>query len=256
MDALAGFAFGLAIAVITTPVGVSGAVFLLPVQLSVLSVPSPSVNPTNLLYNVVAVPGALLRYRRVAPLRSPLATLLVFGSVPGVVLGASIRVLLIPGGTIFRVLLAVLLLPLGLWLIGGDRAGRQASSRTLAPGLVTGLAFAAGLLGGIYGIGGGALLAPILVGSGYLLAEVAPAALVSTFLTSCVGALSYAILAIFGHPAAAPDWALGLVCGLGGLLGGYVGAGLQPRIPQRALRALLGGVAVALAIGYLVAVAR
>src|SRR5689334_1840524 len=34
------------------------------VQLSVLAVPSPAVTPTNLLFNVVAGPGARLRYRR------------------------------------------------------------------------------------------------------------------------------------------------------------------------------------------------
>jgi uncharacterized protein len=43
---------------------VSGAVFLLPVQVSLLGVPSPAVTPTNLLFNVVATPGGLLRYRR------------------------------------------------------------------------------------------------------------------------------------------------------------------------------------------------
>lgn len=56
---LLGFIAGVLISVVTAPVGVSGAVFLLPVQLSVLGVPSPAVTPTNLLFNVVAVPGAL-----------------------------------------------------------------------------------------------------------------------------------------------------------------------------------------------------
>jgi uncharacterized membrane protein YfcA len=58
---LAGLAAGLLIAVVTAPVGISGAVFLLPVQFSVLGVPNPAVTPTNLLFNVVAGPGALLR---------------------------------------------------------------------------------------------------------------------------------------------------------------------------------------------------
>ena len=52
-------AFG--IAVLTTPAGVSGAVLLLPFQVSVLGTPSPAVTPTNLLYNVIASPGALYR---------------------------------------------------------------------------------------------------------------------------------------------------------------------------------------------------
>ncbi|CAL9522069.1 hypothetical protein SUDANB174_03838 [Streptomyces sp. enrichment culture] len=54
---LLGFAAGLLISVATAPVGVSGAVFLLPVQVSVLGVPSPAVTPTNLLYNVVLAPA-------------------------------------------------------------------------------------------------------------------------------------------------------------------------------------------------------
>ena len=61
---LAGSAAGLVISALTAPVGISGAVFLLPVQLDVLHVPNPRVTPTNLLYNVVAGPGALLRYHR------------------------------------------------------------------------------------------------------------------------------------------------------------------------------------------------
>lgn len=53
----AGMIVGALISVVTAPVGVSGAVFLLPVQLSLFGVPSPAVTPTNLLYNVVAARG-------------------------------------------------------------------------------------------------------------------------------------------------------------------------------------------------------
>jgi uncharacterized protein len=38
---------------IASPVRVSGAVLILPFQVGVLGTPSPSVTPTNLLYNVV-----------------------------------------------------------------------------------------------------------------------------------------------------------------------------------------------------------
>ncbi|MFE9206635.1 hypothetical protein [Micromonospora sp. NPDC007230] len=43
------FLAGLIISGITSPVGVSGAVFLLLVQLSLLHVPRPVIMPTNLL---------------------------------------------------------------------------------------------------------------------------------------------------------------------------------------------------------------
>jgi uncharacterized membrane protein YfcA len=50
----------------------------------------------------------------------------------------------------------------------------------------------------------------------------------------------------------APDWPLGLLCGAGGLSSGYLGAWLQPRLPDRALRLLLAGGAIILTCLYLV----
>ncbi|MFE2289652.1 TSUP family transporter [Streptomyces sp. NPDC059452] len=252
---LLGFAAGLLISVVTAPVGVSGAVFLLPVQVSVLGVPSPAVTPTNLLYNVVAGPGALLRHHRNGGLRGPLTRLLVLGTVPGVVVGAVIRVFAVPGPSVFRLLIAVLLLPLGGWLCLRTlhRAARRTTpAREPSPRTVTRLAMAVGVAGGIYGIGGGSLLGPILVGRGMPVAKVAPAALAATFVTSVVGAGTYALLSLTTTGDIAPYWSLGLACGLGGLCGGYLGAYLQPRLPETALRLLLG--VLALGIGGIYAV--
>ncbi|WP_369272339.1 sulfite exporter TauE/SafE family protein [Streptomyces sp. R11] len=248
-----GLAAGLLIACVTAPVGVSGAVFLLPVQLSVFGVPNPAVTPTNLLFNVVAGPGALWRYRRDGALRGDLARRLVLGTLPGVVLGAALRVFALPGPEVFRLLIAALLLPLGLWL--SLRSLKQTHhrpppARELTPRTLTGLALAVGVVGGIYGIGGGSLLGPILVGRGLPVARVAPAALAATFATSLVGAATYALLSLISAGDIAPDWWLGLACGTGGLIGGYLGARLQPHLPERALRLLLGTLAAALGALY------
>ncbi|MEU1862838.1 sulfite exporter TauE/SafE family protein [Streptomyces gardneri] len=251
---VAGLVVGLLTAVVTAPVGVSGAVFLLPVQLSVFAVPSPAVTPTNLLYNVVAGPGALLRYRRDGALTGPLVRLLVWGSLPGVVLGAIIRVFALPGPRVFRLLIAALMLPLGAWLI--VRTLRPAHSSAPRPGpaprKVVSMALAVGVVGGVYGIGGGSILGPVLVGRGVPVSTVAPAALASTFATSVVGACTYALLSVTHSGNIAPDWPLGLACGLGGLIGGYLGARLQPRMPDTFLRVLLGSLAVGLGTLYAV----
>lgn len=252
-DLVAGFAAGAGIALVTAPVGVSGAVFLLPVQISVLGVPSPAVTPTNLLFNVVSIPGALARYRRRGSLRSRLTGLLLAGTLPGVVLGALVRVFLVPGAAVFQVLVGCLLAPLGAWLVW--RSARSGQPRAIGDRFpdrgVVGLGLGAGLVGGVYGIGGGSLIAPILVGAGFLVAEVAPAALVSTFVTSCVGAVSYTVIAASGVPTAGPVWSIGVACGLGGLLGGYFGARLQEQLRQRVLTAILGLLAVSVAVAYL-----
>lgn len=250
-----GFVAALLIATLTTPVGVSGAVFLLPVQLNVLHVPNPAVTPTNLLFNIIAGPGALLRYRRTGQLTGPLTRRLLVGTLPGVIAGAVIRVYLLPGPRAFRVVVAAVLLPLGVWLI--RRTLRPGPVRPpLTPATVTGLALLVGCVGGIYGIGGGSVLGPILVGSGMAVGVVAPAALASTFVTSVVGALTYAVLALNATGSIAPRWTVGVACGLGGLVGGYIGARLQPRVPERGLRLLLGALAITLAVLYFLAALR
>ncbi|MCW2549478.1 MAG: Membrane protein [Mycobacterium sp.] len=249
-----GFFAGLVIATVTAPVGISGAVFLLPVQLSVLSVPSPSVTPTNLLFNVIATPGALLRYRRQNQFGGGLTRLLIAGTLPGVVAGSAIHVYFASGPRAFRLLAAAVLLPIGVWLCVGRpvRAKRQPRRDTgIAPAALTALAVGVGVVGGIYGIGGGSILGPILVGSGVSITRVAPAALASTFVTSVVGAITYVLLALTASGSIAPNWALGLICGAGGLVGGYLGARLQARIPEAALRLLLGLLAVGLALAYI-----
>lgn len=248
-DLLLGFAAGLAISVATAPAGVSGAVFLLPVQLSVLHVPNPAVTPTNLLYNVIAGPGALARYARSGTLRSPLASLLVLGTLPGVVVGAAVRVHLIADPDLFRLCAAAILGPLGVWLLL-PRRERSRTRTALRRRTILALAFAAGGVGGVYGIGGGSLLSPILVGTGLSVTLVAPAALLSTFATSIAGCLAYAVLSLTAPGDIAPDWPLGIACGLGGLVGGYAGAAIQPHLPERLLRRLLGALAIAIASLY------
>ena len=248
--ALLAFGGGLLVAVLTAPVGVSGAVFLLPVQLDVLRVPSPAVTPTTLLFNVVATPGALLRYARTGSLSAGLTRQLLAGTLPGVVLGTLVRVYVAPGDRIFRLLAAAVLLPLGMWLCS-PRRRRPTRHRVPHPPAILALGLAVGVIGGIYGIGGGSILGPILVGAGMPVTVVAPAALAATFLTSVAGVSTYGLLSLTADGPVAPDWAVGVLCGVGGLLGGYLGARLQPRVPERGLRTLLGVLAVGLAVGYL-----
>jgi uncharacterized membrane protein YfcA len=158
---LEGCFLAFAIAVVTTPAGVSGAVLLLPVQVSILNVPSPGVTPTNLLYNIVATPGGLLRYWRAGTLRSRLARTLALGTLPGVIVGAVIRVELLSGPRAFLVVVAVVLAPLGAWLatIGSDRPRASSSRAEPSDRVLMGLALAVGVIGGVYGVGGGSILA-------------------------------------------------------------------------------------------------
>ena len=79
---IAALAAAYLIAVLATPAGISGAVLLLPFQVSVLGTPSPAVTPTNLLYNVIAAPGALYQYWRQKQTGGRLALILITGTLP------------------------------------------------------------------------------------------------------------------------------------------------------------------------------
>jgi hypothetical protein len=114
------------------------------------------------------------------------------------------------------------------------------------------LAFVVGIIGGTYGIGGGAIIAPFCIAVFELpVYVVAGAALAGTFATSVVGVLVYSVLPLPGGGHAAPDWMLGTLFGLGGLAGMYLGAAAQRHIPQRVLKLGLGLLLAGLGLSYL-----
>ena len=172
----------------------------------------------------------------------------------GVVAGSVIRVELLPSPHVFDFVVAAVLLPLGVWLAltrpSGPRDPERPARLISVPVLVI-LAAAVGCVGGIYGIGGGSILAPILIGSGRRPAEVAPAALASTFVTSVAGVVTFMILSIHHHGSVSPDWPTGLALGIGGLAGAYTGARIQRRLPDVLIRRVMGILVVAIGARYL-----
>jgi uncharacterized protein len=251
---LIALAAAYAIAAIATPAGISGAILLLPFQVSVLGTPNPAVTPTNLLYNIVATPGALYRYWRQGQAGGRLALQLTAGTLPGVIAGSVIRVELLPGPRVFALVVAAVLLPLGTWLTvsGPPRpAVPSVPPRQIpVPALIT-LACLVGCAGGIYGIGGGSILSPVLIGAGRPPGEVAPAALASTFATSVAGVATFTALAVQQHAPVAPDWPTGIALGIGGLAGAYTGARLQARLPDAVIRRVVGILVIAIGAQYL-----
>jgi uncharacterized protein len=146
---------------------------------------------------------------------------------------------------------ALVLVPMGGLLLVGRRSTSAGLPRGLTGATLMLVAAVVGCVGGIYGIGGGSILAPILIGNGRSPSEVAPATLASTFLTSIAGVVTFVILATQTRGSISPDWPVGIALGVGGLCGGYVGARLQPRLPETAVRRLLGVIVLAIGIRYI-----
>jgi uncharacterized membrane protein YfcA len=114
------------------------------------------------------------------------------------------------------------------------------------------LAFAVGIIGGTYGIGGGAMIAPFCVAVFQLpVYTVAGAALMGTFLTSIAGVFFYSVMPAAEGLSTRPDWVLGLLFGAGGFVGMYCGARLQKYVPQKIIKLMLGLIITSLACRYI-----
>lgn len=280
----------------TSMAGVSGAFLLLPFQMSFLGFTNPSVSSTNQLFNIVAIPSGVYRYLREGRMVWPLTWAVIIGTLPGVFLGAWLRVAYLPDPRQFKLFAAAVLGYIGLRMVrdllrrgsGGpskaevekrfqalvreyrhrDAQQRESGGAGLpavrvlrfdasriayefygetydvsTPGIFT-LSFVVGIVGGVYGIGGGAIVAPFFVSIyGLPVYTVAGAALMGTFVTSVAGVAFYQAIAPF-YPgmSVAPDWLLGLLFGLGGMIGMYLGARCQKFVPARAIKWILAAV--------------
>jgi len=277
-----------AISFFTSMGGVSGAFLLLPFQVSVLGFNSPAVSATNQVFNIVAIPSGVYRYIREGRMVWPLTWIVIIGTLPGVLIGAIIRVQYLPNPRNFKVFAALVLLYIGGRLVKDllkKKSGKNAvsaeeqfqklireyrktgsSDQEKLPGVVvkkfsmrriayefygqtfdisaTGimaLSFIVGIIGGVYGIGGGAIIAPFFVSFFNLpVYTVAGAALMGTFVTSVAGVAFYqAIAPFYPNVAVAPDWLLGFLFGIGGFAGMYCGARLQKFVPAKVIKWIL-----------------
>ncbi len=128
--------------------------------------------------------------------------------------------------------------------------GERFEFNILSVSIVT---FLVGVVGGAYGIGGGSIIAPFLVSVCKLpVYTIAGAALMGTFITSVAGSVFFTFAPAVGGHSAMPDWPLGILFGIGGLCGMYLGARAQKFVPQRYIKIFLAIVIVGLAIKYII----
>jgi|Deesub1362A_J573_1020465.scaffolds.fasta_scaffold00430_35 hypothetical protein len=283
------------IAIFTAQAGISGAFLLLPFQVSVLGFVSPAVSSTNLVYNIIAIPSGVYRYFREGRVAWPLALVIILGTLPGVFIGAIVRITYLPDPKVFKLFVGIVLLYLGLRLIYSlfrqdsklkeieDKFKiriqeiKHQQKKKVASGIppeavvrvkefhlskisyefwgeefsfsviyLFFLSFVVGIIGGAYGIGGGAIIAPFLVAVFGLPAyTIAGSTLFATFVTSIIGVVYYSSL---GFP---PNWTIGVMIGAGGFFGMYFGARFQKYMPERIIRVILGMLIILLSLNYI-----
>jgi uncharacterized membrane protein YfcA len=263
-------------------VGISGAFLLLPLQISLLGLNSPAISATSLLFNLIAIPAGVYRFWREKRILWPLALIVVAGTTPGVIAGGFIRLSVFADAGRFKAFAGCVLLWVGFRMVqdivksrnkvDASIAHGESSVRVLtltardlvfefrqrryrcSPRSIFILSLAVGLVGGIYGIGGGAIIAPFLVAIfGLPVYTIAGATLLSTFATSVVGVGFYQAVAPFYQAhgmLVAPDWVLGIRFGLGGIGGMYLGARAQRFVPARYLKIMLATILLGLSFTY------
>nr|NJM02662.1 sulfite exporter TauE/SafE family protein [Desulfobacula sp.] len=106
-----------AVSFFTSMGGVSGAFLLLPFQMSFLGYTHPSVSATNQVFNIVAIPSGVYRYRREGRMVWPLAWVVIAGTLPGVFIGAVVRVAYLPDPKQFKLFAAGVLLYIGIKMV-------------------------------------------------------------------------------------------------------------------------------------------
>lgn len=264
----------LIISVCTSMVGISGAFLLMPFQMSVLGFASPAASATNLVFNLLAIPGGMYRYGRENRLFWPLALVITAGSAPGTFAGAWLRTHWLAEQSAFKPFAAAILAYLA-WRMLVDMRHGQTTVTATGPVRMTAwtggrirfrhgdavhafgvpsmlfFSFVVGVIGTAYGIGGGSFMVPLCLAVYRLpLHAIAGATLTATFLTSAIALAAYSVLPTPTGAAVRPDWTLGLAFSLGGLAGAYLGARLQKRGPQDWLKALLALLLAGLALRY------
>ncbi len=259
------FGLALIISFVASQGGISGAYLLVPAQIYILGALSPVVSSTNLMYNVIATPLSIYRYLREGRVVKQLALTLALGGMAGSIVGSYIRVFLI-GAEVFRVFVDVVLLILSIELImtvRAVRARKQLVTAVKVLGVRSGrlfflfsdkvfsvslpmifaLSFIIGVVGGIYGIGGASIMAPILLTAFNLPVYVtAGATLIGTLAGSIPSLVTYSILG-FG-----PNISVGVSIGFGGLMGSYLGASIQRRVPEWVIRLMLSIITILLGL--------
>lgn len=273
------FAVALGLAYFGAMAGVTGAFLLLPFQVSVLGYTAAGVSATNFVYNVFAIPGTVTRYGLDGRLNWPLAAVISVGSLPGIACGYWFRITYLTDLRYFKPFAGLVLLYLAFLVGRGLFSGspkeetvvpdRQARIKTVRIGLskieysfaggeysfdpkiVALVSLLVGIAGGAYGIGGGAVLAPFCISVLRLpVHSVAGASLFGTLVCSLMGVAVYSLGAVNGVDSA-PDFLLGGVFGLGGMIGGYLGAKTQKHISQRPIKIGLFAILMLVAGKYL-----
>jgi hypothetical protein len=238
---IVGFTLGL--------VGGGGSIMAVPLLVYVVGVPSPHVAIGTSAIAVAASAAAnLAGHARAHTVKWPCALVFAASGIAGAAGGAHIGKLI--DGTRLLTLFGLLMIVVGALMLRPRKSGSNVDVRltrdnmmTLLPMLV-GTGLLVGALSGFFGIGGGFLIVPGLIGATAMpLINAIGSSLVSVTVFGATTAASYAWSGLV-------DWPLAGLFVIGGALGGLFGTRLARHLSQykHALSLTFSGIVIAVGI--------
>jgi hypothetical protein len=243
---LVGFTLGL--------VGGGGSILAVPLLVYVVGVASPHIAiGTSAIAVAVSAASNLAGHARARTVKWPCALVFALAGIAGAAGGAQLGKMV--DGSRLLMLFGVLMVVVGLTMLRPRKSGgnpdvkltRETMPKLLP--LLIGVGFAVGALSGFFGIGGGFLIVPGLMGATAMpLINAIGSSLVSVTAFGLTTAVSYAWSGLI-------DWPLAFLFIVGGALGGLLGIRLAHHLAagyKHALTLTFSGIVIAVGL-YIIA---
>ena len=221
-------------------IGLGGGIIIVPV-LTFFGF-SPALAASNSIFAVFSnAIASSISYAKQRRIEYSIGLKLGLLSIPGTVVGALISSEITP--SIFKILFALILISASVYIFSKRKIEpkRYNISKQIMI-LAIGASFVAGIMSGLFGIGGGIIFVPLMVvAMGLSMKNAAPT---SQFILLFASGSALVTHTLLGHP----DFYQALLLAIGAFVGGLVGARLSLEIKENSLKILISIVMVAAAV--------
>jgi uncharacterized membrane protein YfcA len=231
-----GFAAGL----LGSIIGLGGGIIIVPV-LTFFGF-SPALAASNSIFAVFSnAIASSISYAKQRRIEYSIGLKLGLLSIPGTVVGALISSEITP--SLFKILFGIILISASVYIFSKRKIEPKMyniSKQIMI--LAIGVSFVAGIMSGLFGVGGGIIFVPLMVvAMGLSMKNAAPTSQFILLFASASALLAHTLL---GHP----DFYQALLLSVGAFLGGLVGARLSLEIKENSLKILISVVMIAAAV--------
>jgi len=221
-------------------IGLGGGIIIVPV-LTFFGF-SPALAASNSIFAVFSnATASSISYAKQRRIEYSIGLKLGLLSIPGTVVGALISSEITP--SIFKILFALILISASVYIFSKRKIEpkRYNISKQIMI-LAIGASFVAGIMSGLFGVGGGIIFVPLMViAMGLSMKNAAPT---SQFILLFASGSALVTHTLLGHP----DFYQALLLATGAFVGGLVGARLSLEIKENSLKILISIVMVAAAV--------